>query len=29
VLVGRDPDDPDKLKSAPIPEEVKQRFMRG
>jgi 4-hydroxybenzoyl-CoA thioesterase len=29
VLVGRDPDDPDKLKSAPMPEEIKARFTQG
>jgi 4-hydroxybenzoyl-CoA thioesterase len=29
VLVGRDPNDPDRLKSAPIPEEVKERFLRA
>jgi 4-hydroxybenzoyl-CoA thioesterase len=29
VLVGRDPNDPAKLKSAPVPEEVKAKFMRG
>jgi len=28
VLVGRDPDNPDRLKSAPIPAEVKERFLR-
>jgi 4-hydroxybenzoyl-CoA thioesterase len=29
VLVGRHPDDPARLKSAPVPEEVIARFMRG
>jgi 4-hydroxybenzoyl-CoA thioesterase len=29
VLVGRDPNNPDKLKSAAVPEEVKALFMRG
>jgi 4-hydroxybenzoyl-CoA thioesterase len=29
VLVGRDPDNSDKLKSAAVPEEVKALFMRG
>lgn len=29
VLVGRHPDDPDKLKSAPFPPEIVERFMRG
>jgi 4-hydroxybenzoyl-CoA thioesterase len=28
VLVGRHPDDPDKLKSAPFPPEIVERFMR-
>jgi 4-hydroxybenzoyl-CoA thioesterase len=28
VLVGRHPDDPGKLKSAPMPEEIITRFMR-
>jgi 4-hydroxybenzoyl-CoA thioesterase len=29
VLVGRHPDDPARLKSAPMPEEIIARFMRG
>jgi 4-hydroxybenzoyl-CoA thioesterase len=29
VLVGRRPDDPNKLKSAPMPVEIIERFMRG
>lgn len=29
VLVGRDPAEPGRLKSVPVPEEVKARFMRG
>ena len=29
VLVGRHPDDPARLKSAPVPEEIIARFMRG
>lgn len=29
VLVGRDPADPDKLKSAPFPQEIIDKFMRG
>jgi len=29
VLVGRQPDDPGKLKSAPIPQEIIEKFMRG
>jgi 4-hydroxybenzoyl-CoA thioesterase len=29
VLVGRHPDDPEKLKSAPMPSEIIERFMRG
>jgi len=29
VLVGRHPDDPSKLKSAPMPAEIIARFMRG
>jgi 4-hydroxybenzoyl-CoA thioesterase len=29
VLVGRDPCDPDKLKSAPMPEEIIAKFMDG
>lgn len=29
VLVGRHPDDPAKLKSAPMPPEIIERFMRG
>ena len=29
VLVGRHPDDPDKLKSAPFPQEIIDRFMKG
>ena len=29
VLVGRHPDDPEKLKSAPIPQEIIDRFMNG
>ena len=29
VLVGRHPDDPGRLKSVPVPEEVKAKFMRG
>jgi 4-hydroxybenzoyl-CoA thioesterase len=29
VLVGRHPDDPDKLKSAPMPAEIIEKFMRG
>jgi 4-hydroxybenzoyl-CoA thioesterase len=29
VLVGRDPDNPDKLKSAPVPDEIKVKFMQG
>ena len=29
VLAGRDPDNPDKLKSAPMPPEIKEKFLRG
>ncbi len=29
VLVGRDPDNPDKLKSAPMPQEIIEKFMNG
>jgi 4-hydroxybenzoyl-CoA thioesterase len=29
VLVGRDPNDPDRLKSAPMPEEIVKKFMEG
>jgi 4-hydroxybenzoyl-CoA thioesterase len=29
VLVGRDPDDPARLKSAPVPEEIIARFTQG
>jgi 4-hydroxybenzoyl-CoA thioesterase len=29
VLVGRDPNDPDKLKSAPMPAEIIAKFMQG
>ena len=29
VLVGRHPDDPERLKSAPMPPEIIERFMRG
>ena len=29
VLVGRDPDDPHRLKSAPIPQEMIAKFMHG
>ncbi|CCE08754.1 putative 4-hydroxybenzoyl-CoA thioesterase [Bradyrhizobium sp. STM 3843] len=29
VLVGRDPDNPDKLKSAPFPEEMKVKFLQA
>jgi 4-hydroxybenzoyl-CoA thioesterase len=29
VLVGRDPNDPSKLKSAPFPQEIIDRFMKG
>ena len=29
VLVGRDPDDPTRLKSAPIPQEMIAKFMHG
>jgi 4-hydroxybenzoyl-CoA thioesterase len=29
VLVGRHPDDPARLKSAPMPPEIIERFMRG
>ncbi|MBR0799772.1 acyl-CoA thioesterase [Bradyrhizobium jicamae] len=29
VLVGRHPDDPGKLKSAPFPQEIIDRFMKG
>ena len=29
VLVGRHPDDPARLKSAPVPQEIIERFMRG
>ena len=29
VLVGRHPDDPTRLKSAPMPEEIIAKFMRG
>lgn len=29
VLVGRDPDHPTKLKSAPFPSEIVDRFMKG
>jgi len=29
VLVGRDPADPDRLKSTPVPEEVKAKFLQG
>jgi 4-hydroxybenzoyl-CoA thioesterase len=29
VLVGRDPDNPDRLKSAPVPVEIVERFTKG
>ena len=29
VLVGRHPEDPNKLKSAPMPPEIIEKFMRG
>ena len=29
VLVGKHPDDPNKLKSAPVPPEIVEKFMRG
>src|SRR6202142_2333778 len=29
VLVGRDPDDPSRLKSAPVPEEIVAKLMAG
>ena len=29
VLVGRDPNDPEKLKSAPMPPEIIEKFQRG
>jgi 4-hydroxybenzoyl-CoA thioesterase len=29
VLVGRHPDDPDRLKSAQVPEEIVAKFMNG
>jgi 4-hydroxybenzoyl-CoA thioesterase len=29
VLVGRHPDDPGKLKSAPMPKEIIAKFMNG
>jgi 4-hydroxybenzoyl-CoA thioesterase len=29
VLVGRHPDDPNKLKSAPMPQEIIAKFMQG
>jgi 4-hydroxybenzoyl-CoA thioesterase len=29
VLVGKHPDNPDKLKSAPVPQEIIDKFMRG
>jgi 4-hydroxybenzoyl-CoA thioesterase len=29
VLVGRHPDDPDKLKSAPMPQEIIEKFTQG
>jgi 4-hydroxybenzoyl-CoA thioesterase len=29
VLVGRHPDDPSRLKSAPLPEEMIAKFLRG
>jgi 4-hydroxybenzoyl-CoA thioesterase len=29
VLVGRHPDDPNRLKSAPMPAEIIERFQRG
>ena len=29
VLVGKHPDDPDKLKSAPMPQEIIDKFLRG
>jgi 4-hydroxybenzoyl-CoA thioesterase len=29
VLVGRHPDDPDRLKSAPMPAEIIEKFMKG
>ena len=29
VLVGRHPDDPGRLKSAPVPEEIVAKFMKG
>ena len=29
VLVGRHPDDPDRLKSAPVPSEIVEKFMQG
>jgi len=29
VLVGRDSNDPDRLKSAPMPQEIIEKFTRG
>jgi 4-hydroxybenzoyl-CoA thioesterase len=29
VLVGKHPDDPNKLKSAPMPQEIIDKFTRG
>ena len=29
VLVGRHPDDPGRLKSAPVPEEIIEKFKQG
>jgi 4-hydroxybenzoyl-CoA thioesterase len=29
VLVGRDPEDPDRLKSAAVPEEIVRKFLAG
>jgi 4-hydroxybenzoyl-CoA thioesterase len=29
VLVGRDPENPDRLKSSPVPAEIIEKFMRG
>jgi 4-hydroxybenzoyl-CoA thioesterase len=29
VLVGRDPTNPDRLKSAPVPAEIVEKFLKG
>jgi 4-hydroxybenzoyl-CoA thioesterase len=29
VLVGRDPNNPERLKSAPVPAEIVEKFMKG